>query len=355
MVRIISANDEDEARWDAYLDERAIYHHAYRFRWKRIIQKVFGHRGHYLIAEKDGAVCGLLPLIRFKSALFGTSLVSVPFLNGGGAVADDPETMAALIDQARAVAAEENVDYVELRHRALADWSAPAFGNQKIEHRSHKAAMLLSLPTDAEALFTSFPPKLRSQIRRPSKDGAFCEVSKTGDSSPATIDSFYSVFSEHMRDLGTPVYPKALFKQTVEAFKDSARVIIVRKDNVAVAAGITIGFGDYLEIPWASALKRYSKSAPNMLLYWDAIKTAIEDKYKTFDFGRSSLGTGTYKFKEQWGSQPLPLHWYYLVEKGSVPDVNPHSPKFELLTSCWKKLPLKVANMLGPWITRSLP
>ncbi len=139
------------------------------------------------------------------------------------------------------------------------------------------------------------------------------------------------------------------------SFSKTAKIITVQYDNRPVAAGLTIGFGNNVEVPWASALRKYNKQSPNMLLYWEMIKAACEDEYEFFDFGRSSLDAGTFKFKKQWGSEPQPLHWYYHLRRGEAPDVNPKSAKFSLLVNTWQKLPLPIANLAGPLITRHLP
>lgn len=357
MIDVRAVEDRDEAAWERFLADRSVAHHAYAWSWKKVLPEVFGHRAYYLIAEERsdaGAVkvVGILPMFLLKSILFGRALISVPYLNAGGILADTAEIADLLRERAERVGRELDVDYIELRHR---EQFAPLEGRDGIACRSHKVSMVLPLPGTAEDLFDAFPPKLRSQIRRPSKSGVVAQLGGVDCSESAALKAFYTVFSEHMRDLGTPVYPRALFDSVREHFKDRHRTVTVWHEGKPVAAGITLRQGAGVEIPWASALKRVSKLSPNMLLYWAAIKTAIGDGATSFDFGRSSPDTGTYRFKEQWGPEPVPLHWYYTSVKKEIPDVNPKSPKYAAIVECWKRLPLGVANTVGPYLTRSLP
>jgi serine/alanine adding enzyme len=364
MIEVSVANEADGTAWDAYLQGKEVNHHAYAWAWRSIIAETFGHKPFYCVAwdvsgidrqETNGknqrqSVAGVLPLFYVNSLIFGKALISIPYLNAGGIIADSEEAFQLLLRKASLLAEELGAAYIELRHRGPAVWSG-----HKLDERTHKVSMLLELNTNAEELFSSFVPKLRSQIRRPAKSGIYAQVSPATGNGDDSISKFYSVFSEHMRDLGTPVYPKKLFCSTKKHFGQACRVITVWHERKPIAVGITLGFGSSVEIPWASALRKYNNYSPNMMLYWEAIKTACSDGYRVFDFGRSSRDSSTYRFKEQWGARPLELHWYYKVLAGEVPDVNPKSPKFSLLVNCWKHLPLGLANRIGPWITRGLP
>ena len=375
-ISVSTAGDNDRVEWDGYLFQKGVFHHAFLSAWRDILKSAFGHRPLYLMAKNNsGQICGVLPLIHFKSPLFGTALISMPYLNNGGIVADDQNIAALLLDAARRAAEEDGVQYIELRYREPIGSQLPAAILETLALRSHKVSMTLDLPDDPEKMFGSFPPKLRSQIRRPTKSGAYAEVSTTSLPLDQSLAAFYTVFSEHMRDLGTPVYPKRLFSETLRHFNlyriqlDSpddttaigtrqairTRVITIWHNRRPIAAGITIGHGNYVEIPWASALRRFNQLAPNMLLYWQIIKTSIEDGYRVFDFGRSSPDSGTFKFKQQWGAKPVPLHWYYSVIRGEIPDVNPNSSRFSTMSNIWKRLPVPIANFVGPWITKGIP
>ena len=346
------AEETDKQRWQQFIEGRTSVHHAFCWEWRYIFEETFGHKPYYFLAEENGLIKGILPIVHVKSALFGSAFISMPYLNAGGCIAEDPETQYLLTHHASEFAKTlGNCDYLELRYQQ----PLPVPYNEKMIERSHKVSMVMPLAENAEALFSSFKPKLRSQIRRPSKSGIFAEVCSLGNNSAQALKGFYAVFSEHMRDLGTPVFPKSLFSNTVKHFGEQCKIITVWKDKVAIAAGITVRNGTRVEIPWASSLRKYNKLSPNMLLYWEAIKTACDDGATEFDFGRSSPDSGPYKFKRQWGSSPIPLYWYYTLIQGEIPNISPQNPKYSTLVSCWKRLPLPVSNLLGPWITRSLP
>ncbi len=351
MIEVQQATENEKQDWTDFILSQDDVHHAFCWQWRRVIQETFGHTPYYLIARNSSdEILGVLPLFHVKSLLFGSALVSVPYLNAGGILSSDSSCQRPLSAAASALAQELAVDYLELRHR---DFTLDP--ELELIQRTHKVSMALKLAPDPEELFASFKPKLRSQIRRPSKSGITSLVDESAHVSEQEIDAFYQVFSEHMRDLGTPVFPRNFFRLAKRYFGDSCRVLSVWHDKRPVAAGITIGFSGRTEMLWAASLRRAKQMSPNMLLYWDAMKRAILDNYEVFDFGRSSYDSGPYKFKKQWGAEEIPLHWHYRVFHGDVPDINPTSPRFELMVRCWQRLPLVLSNRLGPWITRSLP
>ena len=348
MINIKTADLVDKTDWDNFLLSLNFSSHFFDWEWREILSKSFGHKPYYLIAkDQNGNTKAICPLFLVKSLLFGSSLISVPYINGGGILSIDDQASQEIKTHIKNLQQDLGCAYAELRAR---EESLNTYSD--LTSRTHKVAMLLNLEDDSEKMFSFFPPKLRSQIRRPTKDGCYAKTITGSNVSRKDIYDFYSVFSTTMRDLGTPVYPKCFFTNSLNTFKDRATLTLVYHESTPVAAGITIRKGNYVEIPWAAALKSKNRLSPNMLLYWELIKQAISDGCTIFDFGRSTANSGTFKFKEQWGSKALQLHWYYL---GEIPDVNPKSKKFELLVSIWRKLPVSVANLLGPQITKSLP
>lgn len=314
------------------------------YEWRKVFERVFGHRCFYLIARNlSGGVSGVLPLVQLKSVLFGNFLVSVPCFNYGGTLADNDSVRGELIREAWAVAEKLGASHVELRHRAQVSVDLP--------FRDDKVSMQLSLPTSTDELWQGFSSKLRAQIRRPTKAGAICD-----EGGIELLNDFYAVFSRNMRDLGTPVFPKNLFRDMCDSFPDSTRIFVVRLHDKPCAAGITYGFRDRLEIPSASSLREHNRESVNMLLYWKVLQYAIRQRYRIFDFGRSTVNAGTYRFKKQWGAEPVQLHWHYCLRPGAdVPSLSPDNPKFRLATNIWRRLPIGVANVLGPRIVRYLP
>ena len=173
--------------------------------------------------------------------------------------------------------------------------------------------MLLSLPASKEELLKSFKSKLRSQISRPQKEGMTAIIGGA-----ELIDPFYRVFSVNMRDLGSPVHSKRLFREIFQEFPENAKIGLVKYQGEDVAAGLIFCFRNTVEIPWASSLKKYNGLSPNMLLYWSLLEYSCDKGFQYFDFGRSTPEEGTYKFKEQWGAKPSPLYWYDIVLDGNA-------------------------------------
>lgn len=342
-VTVRHADDHCRSGWDHYVGECANAEAYHLYAWRYVLERAFRHDCYYLEATTDGGTCGVLPLAHLKSRLFGNFLVSLPGFNYCGVLANTQETQAALIGAARDVALDVGAEHIELRHRDTVHLEFP--------HRKDKVAMRLGLPESDDVLWKEFKPKLRAQIRRPIKDGATSESGGAG-----LIDSFYTVFARNMRDLGTPVYPKSLFFEMCRQFPEAVGIHVVRVDGQPTAAGVTVTHGNTMEIPFASSLREFNRSSVNMLLYWTVLQSAIRAGCTTFDFGRSTPGTGTYRFKAQWGAEPQQLHWHYLLQHDNeLPQLNPQNPKFALATRLWSHLPVRVANLIGPLVVRHLP
>lgn len=348
-VDITIAGDWDADAWNKYALKAGADGHFHAYAWRNVIWRALKHRPHYLIARQQGKVTGVLPLFEVNSRLFGRSLISVPFLNGGGVLADDSASVIALLRHAYDLKQQGGYRYVELRHRM------PSAMALDLICRQHKVAMRLSLPKDPDQLFEGFKAKLRSQVRRPAKAGARAQLINGQNVVERDIDAFYQVFSENMRDLGTPVFPKSLFREAIQAFGEQTWLTIIWMDGHPAAVGLMVGFGKAVEMIWASSLRCFNRLSVNMLLYWEALRTAIEQGYEVFDFGRCTADGPTFRFKAQWGAEPAPLHWYYLGDKASIPDVSPTNPRFHLAVRAWQNLPVPIANRLGPVIARSLP
>lgn len=343
MIRLYT--ESDQARWNAYVtnsEEASCYH---LIQWKDVIEKTFRHKTYYLLSEDStGKINGILPIVNLRSLLFGNYGVSLPFFNYGGVCADTDAVHSALLNEAIGVARSHNMKHIELRHTQNC--------NNGLSVKKSKVSMRLSLPQTSEILWNCFPSKLRSQIKRPTKEGMHTKLGRNEE-----LQSFYSVFSVNMRDLGTPVYSKTFFQSILDAFPNTSWISTVyTKDRVPVASGFLLGFRDTMEIPWASSLRDYNKYSPNTLLYWSVLEFACSRGYKIFDFGRSTPGEGTYRFKEQWGAKPTQLYWHYWMRNGGpLPELNPHNPKYNVAISVWQKLPVSLTRFIGPLIVRNLP
>lgn len=313
--------------------------------WKDVIEQSFGHTTWYLLSEDErGAINGILPLVQLKSQLFGNFAVSLPYFNYGGLCADNAEISDHLADGAIQCAKENGAEHIELRQNNPMEigWQV----------KKSKVSMFLPLPPTPAELWESFPSKLRSQVQRPIKQGMYARVGRED-----RLEDFYEVFSVNMRDLGTPVYSKEFFRGILHAFPESSWICTVcTKDGQPVAAGFLVGFKDTLEIPWASSLRRYNHLSPNMLLYWSILSMGCERGYGSCDFGRSTPGEGTFRFKEQWGAKPVQLYWHYWLKNGQqLPELNPRNPKYRLAINIWKRLPVGVTKLIGPSIVKNLP
>ncbi len=343
-MQIKILNIKDSSLWDEYVKSNkaaSIYHLS---TWAGITEKIFGHKTYYLYSvDKYHCVTGVLPLVRLRSLLFGDFMVSIPFYNYGGVLGNCYEIENDLVQYACNMANEMRLSHIEFRH-------TKEYGS-KWQVRTDKVVMELMLPDSSDDLWKGFKPKLRAQIRKPTKEGAYVESGGIG-----LLDDFYRVFAENMRDLGTPVYPKKFFKEILLEFPHQAFLMAVSYRGNPVAAAFLLGYRDRLEIPWASSLRKYNSLGVNMLLYWEVLQKAIEKGYKVFDFGRSTIDAGTYRFKKQWGAQPRQLYWHYCVnENCAMPNITPNNPKYKLAISIWQRLPLPVANFLGPRIVKYLP
>jgi FemAB-related protein (PEP-CTERM system-associated) len=344
-VKIIQVSEiQDQALWDQFVlghPQTSGYHTV---AWQSLVNRVFHHRTFSFMAKAEGGtIHGILPLVLTKSPMFGCFLTSMPFLNYGGVVADDTEVRRGLLAAASKTAKEVGASHIELRQPEPldTDWSV----------RAHKVSMRLPLPSTYETLFKSYPSKLRSQIKRAQKEGM--DVRVGGDE---LLDDYYRVFSRCMRDLGTPVYGKDFFRSILQTFSKEVRLCVVSLHNQPLAAGLVYGFRRTLEIPWAASDKRFSRLAPNMLLYSSVLEYACREGYQEFDFGRSTSDSGTYRFKEQWGAKPHQLYWYYWLANGrDIPQLNPDNVKYRTAISLWQRLPIPVANAVGPHIVKYLP
>lgn len=309
--------------------------------WCRIIEKSFGHKSYYLLSKKDGAINGVLPLVRQKSRIFGDNLLSMPYLNFGGPIAENNETETALLNYANGIADEHGISSVEYRETK---------SRQGYSHKENKITMMLELTTEEEH-WKSIGAKRRAQVKRPIRLGIVPLKGKA-----ELIDSFYSVLSENMRDLGTPFYSKQFFQNIVDEFNDYVTVHVIQIEDKPVGAALVFKFNNIADIPWASTLRSHNRFGTNMYMYWEVLKDVIHSECGVFDFGRSSKDSGTYRFKKQWGAEPVQLYWNYWLKEGeTMPEVNPDNPKFKLAIAVWKKMPLFFTNWLGPKIAKNLP
>jgi FemAB-related protein (PEP-CTERM system-associated) len=338
----VSANQQ-RAAIDAYVATHPLATAYHDPRWLAVIEAAFGHQTRYLVAERDGRVVGLLPMVVFASRVFGRFVVSLPFVNAGGVLADDSDVEAALLSQAIEDTRAARGSHLELRHRRQ------HFGH--LPCRTHKVEMELALRSTVDAQWAGLDRKVRNQIRKAEKHAL--QVTSGGAD---LLSAFYAVFAHNMRDLGTPVYSIRLFKEVLSTFSDRSRVFVVYAGSVPVAASLVHWHRNTIEVPWASALRSSNPLCANVLVYWHLLKFAVERQCRTFDFGRSTPDAGTYHFKKQWGAEPHQLVWeYWTAPDHDVPSLSPDNPRFDLAIRAWRRLPVGIATTLGPLVVRNIP
>jgi len=345
LYNVEEVKNEDHNLWDAYVEQHSkgtLYH---KMAWASLIKRTLSQKPRYFIARNAaGDVVGVLPLVNLKSIVFGNFLVSMPYFNYGGVLADNAEVSTALINAATRLADALNVSHVQFR---CSEENMPS----EFHLSTHKVNMILDLPESQEALGKSIGSKRRSQIKRPIREGVSHKIG-----GKELLDDFYEVFCQNMRDLGTPVYSRALFADILNTFEAHARICVVYWEGKPVSTGFLMHYKDKLEIPWASTLRYANRISVNMYLYWQILSYAIEAGFKQFDFGRSSIDAGTYKFKKQWGAQPHQCYWYHYVPEGkALPDLSPDNESFGLAIKVWQKLPISITKLIGPHIVKAIP
>ena len=327
--------------WDAFVRQQPGFTHFHLYGWHEIIRTVLGHEAIYLASRDGGSLSGVLPLIRVRSALFGHFLVSMPFVNYGGPLGT-PDSVRALVAEAVRLGVEGSAKLVELRSAIELPVSLP------VSHR--KVTVVLELPTDPAALMKAFPAKLRSQVRRPEKEGV------TYAFGPDQVTPFFEVFARHMRDLGTPTQGRRLFEAIALGFPRDAWFGCAYLADQPIAAGAGFRWGTEFEMTWASALSEFNRTSANMGLYRAFMERAIAEGCTRFNFGRCTPGSGTHRYKLQWGGRDEPLWWYQHSRGGGrVNTPSPDHGAFSWGPRVWKHLPLPVATALGPRIVRFIP
>jgi serine/alanine adding enzyme len=344
-VRIGVHRDVPAAGWDEYVARhpRARAYHAAV--WPQTVAGLFGLESYYLSAtDPTGRIYGVLPLVRQRSVLFGDRLTSLPYFNYGGALADDLQTCASLMDCAESLGRDLGVRQIECR-----DVDAPPV-NWPL--RTDKVTLVLDLPDTVAALDKQLGSKLRSQVKRATREQPEVRIGGA-----ELLDDFYGPFCEVMRDLGTPVYPRRFFEALLRAVPEACTLVSVRVAGQPMGAAWLVQHRDTLEIPWAATTAAAKPKAVNMLMYHEVLKLAVERGLARFDFGRSTVDSGPYRFKRQWGAEPVQLHWaqWTSSERSETPKTPGDGGFMRRATDAWSRLPLGLANRLGPLISPKLP
>lgn len=341
-LHVRTAENADALAWDAFvmnLPEATFFH---RFGWRRVIHQAYGHRTHFLLAERDGVIEGVLPLAEIKSRLFGHALIASPFCVYGGIAAATAEAREQLDSHAQRLASELGVDHLEYRDRdapAHEDWPGSEL----------YVTFRKELDPDVEKNMAAIPRKQRAMVRKGIKNGLSIELE-------SGVDGFFAVYADNVLRHGTPAMPKRYFALLREEFGKDCEVMLVRGPEGDVVSGVlSFYFRDEILPYYAGDALAARGLAANDFKYWELMRRAAERGIRIFDYGRSKVGTGPYDFKRNWGFEPQLLHYRYkLVNAASLPENNPNNPKYQLFIKAWQRLPLPVANFLGPFIVRNL-
>lgn len=340
---VLRCHNANEKAWDQYVQGMTGGTFFHLTGWKRVVEKSFGHQAHYLCVEEGGLIKGVLPLFYVKSLLFGRSLVSVPFGVYGGIVADSQEVGGTLLETAKKLVPELQVAYLELRHIEKNGFDLPA-KNLYVTFRRE-------IYKDLDQNMAAIPRKQRRMIRQGIKHGL---TSTLGG--PELLPQFYNVYAHSVRNLGTPVFPYAYFRNLMEEFGEHCRILSVWYRGKMVGAVMTFFYKDQVMPYYGGALRDYFAYAVNDFMYWELMRYGCEQGYRIFDFGRSRQGTGSFDFKRHWGFESKPLFYQcHLNRSCTAPNLSPSNPRFKLWIAAWKRLPLSVTKLIGPMIVRSIP
>lgn len=326
--------------WDNYVYSRSDSTFFHLSGWQSVIEKAFGHKTYYFFAEQDGEIQGVLPLTHIKSILFGNTLVSNAFCVYGGVLASNTEVFIALSQQAKQLATDLGVDTLEIRNQQRC---YPDFPCKELYVTFRK-----QLDPDVEKNMLAIPRKQRAMVRSGINSGLNSVIDQD-------INRFYRAYSESVRNLGTPVFPKRFFKLLKLVFADNCEILTVEFNGELIASVLNFYFKDEVLPYYGGGIADARNLKGNDFMYWEVMRRAVEKGCKQFDFGRSKIDTGSYRFKKHWGFQPEPLFYeVYLLNAKQIPEINPLNPKYSLFISAWKRLPLPFSQFIGPYLAKDL-
>ncbi|MBC7908740.1 MAG: FemAB family PEP-CTERM system-associated protein [Rhodospirillaceae bacterium] len=343
-MKIKELGHDSVAAWDSFVAQCPDASFFHRAGWGRVIQAAYGQKPHYLFAERDGAVVGVLPLIHLKSPLFGNRLVSTAFTIGGGIAAVDEEARIALDNAAMDVLKSSGADYLEYRQPARCHGEGEGWAARSDLYGTFERP----IAGDEGECLKQIPRKQRAVVRKALEGTLVDEV----DSTP---ERFFQLYAFSMRNMGTPVFGARFFRLLMAEFAGDADCLTVLHDGVPVASVLSFYFRDRVMPYYTGCAPQARDLGANDFMYWRLMRRAHDRGFGVFDFGRSKVGTGPYSFKKNWGFTPAPVtHEYRMAQGGTVPEINPLNPKYKAFIAVWKRLPLGLANVFGPMVVRHI-
>ncbi|MBI1893443.1 MAG: FemAB family PEP-CTERM system-associated protein [Candidatus Rokubacteria bacterium] len=342
MTLAVTELRAETVEWDAFVRASADGSPFHLTAWKRVVEEIFDHRPHYLMARHGDTIEGVLPLFEVGGLLTGRALVSVPYGVYGGICARSDAARRALLDAATALGRGRRAAYVELRHRR--------HQGLDLATKALYVTFARSISSDIEANARAIPGKQRRMTRQGAKHGLRAEIGRNH------LEGFYEIYARSVHALGSPVFPRQLFRALLDTFDKECQILTVWRGQAMVAGVLTLFYEDQVLPYYGGALPEALPDAVNDFMYWQLMCHAGRAGYRIFDFGRSRQRTGSYNFKRHWGFEPTPLPYQYvLLRRREVPNASPGNPRFKLAVETWKRLPFAVTKVLGPLLTRYLP
>ena len=336
-------DNASEAAWDRFVEAMPPGTFFHRAGWAKVIETAFGHTTHYTFTERDGAITGVLPLVRVKTLLFGDTLISNPFCVYGGPLAADAESEAALIAHAESLLVRTGASALEFRHLGTVE-DAEGW----IERPDMYVTFRKAIEGDHDRNLKAIPRKQRAMVRKGLQNG----LSSVAD---RDVGVLHRIYAESVRNLGTPVFSRRYFQMLMDVFGDAADIVTIKDQDAPIASVMNFYFRNEVLPYYGGGSAAARGRAGNDFLYWETMRSAADRGCRLFDFGRSKIGTGSFSFKHNWGFEPEKLHYRFRLKPGeTIPDHNPLNPKYRMFIAAWKRLPLPVANLLGPFIVRGV-
>ena len=336
-------SEKDEKKWDEFVMTNSSTTFYHQIGWKKVVEETYKHKPIYLIAESEtGEIVGILPMFLIKSIFFGKRLVSVPFAPYGGVCAADETIENAVVEEAKRITKECGADYLELRNLKENPVNLPK--------KESNVTFIIELNSNPEIPWKNLRKRVRGSIRKAIKSNLKTEMNIEN------VKDFYDIYAQNVRDLGSPVHSYRFIINLIREFPSHVNIMSVKYNEKIISSVFVLFLKDTIMPFLGGSLREYLRFSPNNFKYWELIKYGCENNYKYFDYGRSSLGTGSFDFKKRWGSEPIPLNYqYYLNKTTDIPDDSLSSPKLQKYIKTWKNLPLLLANRVGPIIRRNIP
>lgn len=338
------------ARWDEFVLHEPSATFFHRAAWQGIIHRHFRHPAVFLYAERGGQIEGVLPLAEVRSLLFGHALVSLPFAVYGGVAASTAAASQALVAEARRQAVALGVDHLELRQLTPRSSLFGAGGAEEAwPTQDLYVTFRKELAADVEANMLAIPRKQRAMVRKGIKNELQSHIDHDAR-------RFFALYADNVHRHGTPALSRRYFELLQHSFgKDCEILTVTSREGQLLSSVLSFYFRDEILPYYAGDDFAARALAANDFKYWELMRRSVERGLRVFDYGRSKKGTGPYAFKKNWGFEPQPLHYEYcLLSRDSIPQNNPANAKFRFFIAAWRRLPLPLANFLGPHIVRNL-